>query len=151
MGSNGETLPASMLFACEMNTVRSAMAEAIMKQLYGQSVLVDSVGVHKGKPDPFAIAVMKEIGIDLSRHRPKTFAELDAGSFDLVVSLSPVAHHRAIDLTLTQSIETEYWPCFDVTAAAGNREQILDAYRQVRDHLVMRIKQRFSAADAIEV
>ena len=132
-----------MLFACSMNAVRSPMAEAILKHLAGKRVYVDSAGVRPGELDPFAVAVMDEIGIDLKRHRPKTFADLNDSSFDVVVSLAPEAHHRALEMTRTMAIDAEYWPTLDPTATMGSREQILDAYRSVRDSLFARIKQRF--------
>jgi protein-tyrosine-phosphatase len=86
---------------------------------------------------------MEELGLDLSRHRPLTFEDLDDGYFDLVVTLAPEAHHRALELTRTSAVEVEYWPTFDATAAAGSRDQILDAYRGVRDGLARRIRERF--------
>jgi protein-tyrosine-phosphatase len=141
-------LPKAVLFACSMNAVRSPMAEAILKHLAGKRVYVDSVGVRSGELDAFAVTVMDEIGIDLARHRPKTFADLQDSSFDIVISLAPEAHHQALEMTRTQAIEAEYWPTLDPTAAAGSREQILDAYRQVRDGLFQRIKQRFAIPGA---
>ena len=136
-------LPNAVLFACSMNAVRSPMAEAILKHLAGRRIYVDSVGVRPGELDPFAITVMDEIGIDLTRHRPKEFHDLQDTSFDVVISLAPEAHHQALELTRTMAIDAEYWPTMDPTAAVGSREQILDAYRAVRDGLFQRIKQRF--------
>jgi protein-tyrosine-phosphatase len=136
-------LPKAVLFACSMNAVRSPMAEAILKHLAGKRVFVDSVGVRHGDLDAFAVAVMDEIGIDLSRHRPKEFADLHDTSFDVVISLAPEAHHQALEMTRTMAIDAEYWPTLDPTAAAGSREQILDAYRALRDGLFQRIKLRF--------
>ena len=144
-------LATAVLFACQMNAVRSPMAEAILKHLAGRRVYVDSAGVRPGELDPFAVAVMDEIGIDLTRHRPKTFADLQDSSFDVVVSLAPEAHHQALEMTRTQAIEAEYWPTMDPTAAMGSREQILDAYRQVRDGLFQRIKARFPVPGAPQV
>jgi protein-tyrosine-phosphatase len=137
-------LPSAVLFACQMNAVRSPMAEAILKHLAGKRVYVDSVGVRAGETDPFAVAVMDEIGIDLTRHRPKDFANLQDTSVEVVISLAPEAHHQALELTRTMAIDAEYWPTIDPTAAMGSREQILDAYRAVRDGLFQRIKRRFA-------
>jgi protein-tyrosine-phosphatase len=131
-----------------MNTVRSPMAAALFQQLFGKSVYVASAGVQKGEPDPFAAAAMAEIGIDIARHRPITFEELEdlAGlNFDLIVTLSPPAHHKALELTHNIAADVEYWPTVDPTAAEGNREQRLAAYREVRDHLMERIRMRFGA------
>jgi len=129
-----------------MNSVRSPMAAALLQQLYGTTVHVGSAGVQKGELDPFAVAAMEELGIDIGRHKPITFEELDeleGLNFDLIVTLSPPAHHRALELTRSRAAEVEYWPTADPTVAEGNREQRLDAYRQVRDQLLARIRERF--------
>ena len=136
-------LPSSVLFACTFNSIRSPMAEALLKHLHGRHIYVDSVGVRAEEIDPFAVAVMDEIGIDISKHRTKTFEELEDTSFDLVVSLSPEAQHSAVELTRTMSCEVEFWPMFDPTAVEGSREEMLGAYRLVRDHLRRRILERF--------
>ena len=140
--------PGSVLFACNFNAVRSPIAEAITKKLFGQIVYVDSAGVKCGVLDPFAVVVMGEIAIDLSRHRPKTFNDLLDGSYDLIVSLAPQAHHRAVEMTRTMACEVEYWNTFDPTIVEGNRESRLEAYRNVRDDLARRITHRFSAGPA---
>jgi protein-tyrosine-phosphatase len=122
------------------------MAAALFGHLFGRSTYVGSAGVRKGELDPFAVAAMDDIGLDIAKHRPMTFEELDdleGLNFDLIVTLSPEAHHRALELTRTLAADVEYWPTGDPTLATGNREQRLDAYRQVRDHLMQRIKARF--------
>lgn len=141
-----DDLPHAVLFACGMNSVRSPMAEGIMKFLFGRQVYVDSVGVRKQEVDPFTVAVMDEIGIDLSRHYPKTFDDLDDDSYDLVITLAPDAQHRAIEMTRSMACEVEFWATFDPSIVEGNRETRLDAYRQVRDKLMKRITERFSPA-----
>jgi protein-tyrosine-phosphatase len=140
--------PGSVLFACTMNAVRSPMAEAIAKHLYGRHIYVDSAGVRKDGVNGFAVAVMDEIGIDLSRHRPKSFDELEDSSFDLVISLSPEAQHRAVEMTRTMSCELEFWNTFDPTMVEGSRETVLEAYRGVRDQLLARIEARFGEVRA---
>lgn len=135
--------PTSVLFACTQNAIRSPMAEAILKHFQGHRVFVDSAGVRIGELDPFAVAVMEELGIDLSRHRPKAFDDLENDSFDLVVTLSPEAHHRAIEMTRTTAFDVEFWPTFDPTLIEGNRDTRLEAFRQVRDALMQRIQDRF--------
>ncbi len=139
-------LPASVLFACTLNAVRSPMAAAILRHLAGQRVYVASAGVRAGVADGFVAAVMDEIGIDVSQHTPNTLADLHDTSFDLIITLSPEAHHQALELTRTMAVEVEYWPTFDasVMQGQGSREQILDAYRDVRDRLFRRIKDRFA-------
>lgn len=137
--------PKAVLFACTMNVIRSPMAAAILRHLAGARIYVESAGVRAGEPDPFVQEVMNEIGIDLSRHRPRTLRELDDTTFDLIITLSPEAHHQALELTRTMAVDVEYWPTLDVSLVAevGNRAQILEAYRSVRDSLFNRIKERF--------
>lgn len=141
-------LPGSVLFACSMNAIRSPMAEAILKALHGRRMFVDSVGVRRGERDPLAVEVLDEIGIDLSRHRPKTFDELEDGFFDLVVTLSPEAHHRALELTRETACEVEFWRVPDPSLVEGTREQRLEAYRALRDFLLARIRSRFPPPEA---
>ena len=139
------TLPGSVLFCCTMNSIRSPMAEAILKHRHGRRIYIDSAGVRRGELDPFAVQVLDEIGVDLSRHRPKTFDDLMDEAADLVISLSPQAHHRALELTRTNACEVEFWPTLDPTIIEGNRDTRLDAFRQVRDQLAKRIDDRFPA------
>jgi len=134
----------SVLFACTYNAIRSPMAEALARRLIGQRVFVDSAGVRDGEINPFAIAVMGEVGIDLTRHRCKTFDELEDTSFDLVISLSPEAHHRAIEMVRTMACDVEFWPTHDPTLVEGSRDVMLDAYRRVRDALELRLRRRFA-------
>lgn len=138
-------LPSSILFACNRNTIRSPMAEALMKHLLGHLVYVDSVGVRllADEVDPFAISALAEIGLDVSRHKPKTFDDLADQSIDLIVTFTPQAQHRAVELTRTISCEIEYWPMADPTIVEGNRETRLAAYRELRDEIFERIKTRF--------
>jgi protein-tyrosine-phosphatase len=136
-------LPGSVLFACTHNAIRSPMAEALMKYLHGARVYVDSVGVRPTEVDPFAVAVLDEIGIDLSRHRPKHFDDLQDDYFDLVISLSPEAQHRAVELTRSSSCEIEFWPTMEPSLVEGSREVRLDAYRALRDDLLARLRRRF--------
>jgi len=139
-------LPQSVLFACTQNAVRSPMAEGYLKHLHGTRIFVDSVGMREMEVDPFAVEVMRELGIDISRHRPKVFDALRDASFDTVLTLSPEAHHHAIELTRVMACEVAYWPTFDPTIVEGSREVRLAAYREVRDHLIARIKERFPPA-----
>ncbi|MEQ9329204.1 MAG: arsenate reductase ArsC [Rhodospirillales bacterium] len=144
-------IPGAVLFACTMNAIRSPMAEAIMKHLHGKRVFVDSVGVRATTEiDGFAVAVMDEIGIDLSRHHAKTFDDLAESSFDYVITLSPEAQHRAVEMTRTMACEVLFWNTFDpsVLPEDARREDKLDAYRMVRDQLTARIKQAFPLAPA---
>jgi len=138
--------PHAVLFACGLNSVRSPMAAALLKRMLGSSLYVGSAGVRKGELDPFAVAVMDELGIDIAAHRPITFEELEdleGLNFDLIVTLAPEAHHKALELTRTMAADVEYWPTPDPTAIEGTREQRMDAYREVRDQLMRRIKARF--------
>jgi protein-tyrosine-phosphatase len=140
--------PRAVLFACGQNSVRSPMAAALLRQMQGGALTVASAGVRKGELDGFAVAAMAEIGIDIAEHQPMTFEELedwDGLEFDLIVTLAPEAHHKALELTHRLTAAVEYWPTADPTDAEGNREQRLDAYRAVRDQLMARIHARFAA------
>src|SRR6185312_15251453 len=141
--SERSSRPHAVLLACGMNAVRSPMAAGLLREMFGTNVYVGSAGVQKGELDPFAVAAMEEIGIDISRHKPMTFEELDeleGLNFDLIVTLSPEAHHRALELTRTSAVDVEYWPTVDPIDTEGSREQKLEAYRAVRDQLLNRIR-----------
>jgi protein-tyrosine-phosphatase len=136
-------LPGSVLFACTLNAIRSPMAEALLKHFHGSRIYVQSVGVRTSVVDSFAIAVMDEMGIDISRHRRRSFDDLEDDSFDLIISLSPEAQHRAVEMTRHMACEVEFWNTFDPSVVEGSREVRLDAYREVRDSLTRRILERF--------
>jgi protein-tyrosine-phosphatase len=145
---NPPSQPRAVLFACGQNSVRSPMAAALARQMLPASLQVGSAGVRKGELDPFAVAAMAEAGIDIADHQPITFEELedwDGLDFDLIVTLAPEAHHKALELTHRLAAAVEYWPTEDPTVIEGNREQRLDAYRAVRDQLMARIRTRFAA------
>jgi len=143
--------PQAVLFACGLNSVRSPMAASLLRAMFPQALYVKSAGVRKGELDPFAVAVMAELGQDISTHKPITFEELDDWeglNFDLIITLSPEAHHKALELTRTLAADVEYWPTHDPTGTDGNREQKLAAYREVCDILLLRIRKRFTRAGA---
>ena len=143
--------PQAVLFACGLNSVRSPMAERLLQQMFPQSLYVKSAGVRKGELDPFAVAVMAELGQDISGNKPTTFEEIDdweGVNFDLIITLSPEAHPKALEMTRTLAAEVEYWPTPDPSAMEGNRAQKLQAYREVCDGLSIRIRRRFSNAGA---
>lgn len=127
--------PRSVLFVCSENALRSPMAEAMVKAFYGDRIYVDSIGVRDGALDPLAVTVMEEIGIDISRHQPKRLADLLDTSFDMIVTLSPEAHHQAMDLMRAEAGEVAFWPTYDPSVVEGNRDARLAAYRDVRDTL----------------
>jgi len=144
-------LPSAVLFCCTMNSVRSPMAESILKFLHGHRIYVDSVGVRNIDIDGFAIAVMDEIGIDLTRHNAKTFDDLEDAYFDLVIPLSPEAQHRAVEMTRVMAVDIEFWNTFDPSIVESeNREAKLDAYRMVRDQLMEKIKARFPLSSVVD-
>jgi len=122
------------------------MAEGYLKFLHGNRVYVDSVGVRAREVDGFAIAAMAEIGIDISKHQAKTFDDLQDTTFDMVISLSPEAQHKAVEMTRTMAIEVVFWNTADPSVVEGSREEMLEAYRQVRDQLIARIKEQFPPA-----
>ena len=142
-GAAGD-VPGSVLFACTHNAIRSPMAEALLKFLAGHRVYVDSCGVRPQELDPFAIVVMDEIGIDISRHAPKGFDDLEDDFFDLVISLSPEAQHSAVELTRTMDVAIEFWHMPDPSLVEASREVRLDAYRSLRDDLLRRLRRRFT-------
>tara|TARA_B100001093_G_scaffold189057_1_gene181627 strand:- start:794 stop:1195 length:402 start_codon:yes stop_codon:yes gene_type:complete len=125
------------------------MAEGIMKKLYGIGTYVQSAGVSNDlEIDGFAISVCQEIDVELSRHRSRSFDEMDKlgdalSSFDLIVALSPASQRRALDLTRFFHLEVEYWPIMDPTGLAETRESKLVVYRQTRDQIVERLKNRW--------
>lgn len=140
------SLPHAVLFACNYNAIRSPMAAGLLRLRHGKQIWVDSCGVRPGgEVDPFMLAVMDEACADLTKHKPKTFDDLEDLSFDLIVSLTPEAHHRALEFTRTLAVEVEYWPTYDPSLAQGGREQRLEEYRAVRKALEARISQRFKA------
>ena len=145
--------PQAVLFACGMNSVRSPMAASLLHDMFPRAIYVGSAGVRKGELDPFAIEVMAEIGHDIKKHKPMTFEELEDWeglNFDLIVTLSPEAHHKALELTRTLAADVEYWPTADPVAVEGSREQRLAAYRGVRDGLLARIIARFGGVKPAE-
>jgi protein-tyrosine-phosphatase len=141
----GDKLPGAVLFMCGMNSIRSPIAEAIARHYLPKSVYIASAGVRRGERDPFVDAVLDEIGLSLGRHQPHLLDDLEDDYFDLIVTLAPEAHHKALDLTRSWSADVEYWPMPDPTVVTGTREQILDAYRGVRDHISKLIHSRLVA------
>ena len=138
-------MPGAILFMCGMNAIRSPMAEALARAALPKGVYVNSAGVRKGDPDPFVGAVLSEIGLEPPKRQPQTLEELEDDFFDLIVTLAPEAHHQALELARHNAVEVVYWPTPDPTAATGTREQILGAYREVREHLSRLITARIVA------
>ena len=138
-----QILPSAVLFCCSMNEIRSAMAEGIMKQFHGWQVFVDSVGVRQGGLDPLMVEVMREIGVDMARHRPKTFDNLTDDSFDMAIALSSEAQVSAAELTRYVHCELRLWNITDPSLSEGSRDARLAAYRQARDQIQQRILDLF--------
>jgi protein-tyrosine-phosphatase len=137
-------LPQAVLFVCNFNAIRSVMAQGLMLRRFAKVVWVESCGVRGGgERDALTTVVMDELGVDVSRHRPRTFADLDDASFDLIITLTPEAHHRALEFTRAMAVEVEYWPTLDPSQATGSRDQRLEEYRMVRAMLDQRIEKRF--------
>ena len=143
------TKESAILFACTMNAVRSPMAAAMLRHL-ARGLYIESAGVKAGELDPLAVEAMGEIGLAIGKHKPRRFEDLEDGSFDLVITLSPEAQHKAVELTRMAATRVEYWPTMDPTAVEGSREQRLAAYRVIRDQLMQRLKQRFQASTAAD-
>ena len=142
-GAGARARPQSVLFACTYNAIRSPMAEALAKHFFGRQIYFASAGLRSGELDGFAVAVMDELGVGIAKHKPQTFEDLEDASFDLIVTLSPEAHHKALEFTRTLAVDVVYWPTIDPTAVQGSREAILGAYRGVRDSLQKRIMEAF--------
>jgi len=140
-------VPGSVLFVCSENALRSPMAEAMVKIFFGDRVYVDSIGVREGDLDPMAVAVMQELDIDISGHRPKRLDDLLDTSFDVIVTLSPEAHHKALDMMRNEAVEVVFWPTYDPSIVEGSREVRLAAYRDVRDTLKALIEEMFKERD----
>ena len=144
-------LPSAVLFACNMNSIRSPMAEGLLKFLQGDRIFIDSVGVRPREIDGFSVAVMDEMGIDISKHNAKSFDDLEDSYFDLVIPLSPEAQHKALEMTRVMACDVEFWNTFDPSLIESeNRETILESYRQVRDQLLARLKARFPQVRAAD-
>lgn len=142
--AGSDKLPGAILFMCGQNVIRSPMAEAIARVLLPPTTYVASAGIRRGEVDPFVEATLDEIGLTLGRHQPKTLEDLEDDYFDLIITLAPEAHHAALDLTRSMAVDVIYWPTPDPTVATGTREQILSAYRDVRDHLKTLIEKRLA-------
>ncbi|HEX2146494.1 MAG TPA: low molecular weight phosphatase family protein [Pseudorhizobium sp.] len=136
--------PGAVLFMCGWNAIRSPMAEVIAKRILPPDIYVQSAGVRSGERDPFVDAVLDEVGLSIGKHQPRTLDDLEDDFFDLIITLTPEAHHAALELTRSNALAVVYWPTFDPTAVTGTREQRLDAYRQVRDFLWKRVEEHFS-------
>jgi len=138
--------PGSVLFVCNLNAVRSPMAAGLLARRFGRTVWVRSCGVRPGEAvDPLAVEVMDELGVAIDDHRPTAFADLDDDNFDVVITLTPEAHHYVLDRMRTSAAEVEYWPTLDPTEDDGTRARRLETYRTVRDALDARIARRFIA------
>ncbi len=143
MPETAKAIPRSVLFMCGMNSVRSPVAEQLARHMLPGTTFVASAGVRAGERDPFVDKVLAEEGLTLGERLPHTIDELEDDYFDLIVTLSPQAHHVALELTRSMAVEVEYWPTPDPTTVTGSREQIIAAYRDMRDRLKARIARRF--------
>ncbi|QWW68330.1 low molecular weight phosphatase family protein [Rhizobium sp. WYJ-E13] len=141
--------PGAILFMCGLNVIRSPMAEVIARSILPANTYIRSAGVRAGERDPFVDVVLEEIGLSLGRRLPQTLEELEDDYFDLIITLSPQAHHAALELTRSSAVDVVYWPTMDPTVATGTREQILDSYREVRDHLAGLIESRLLKRNGI--
>ena len=141
-GEHSNKAPGAILFMCGLNAIRSPMAEAIARHMLPQGTYIASAGVRAGERNPFVDVVLAEIGLSLGRRQPQTLEELEDDFFDIIITLSPEAHHTALELTRANAIEVIYWPTMDPSATDGTRGQVLDAYREVRDYLLGLIESR---------
>ena len=142
--------PKSILFMCGHNVIRSPMAEVIARATISNDVFIASAGVSAGERDPFVEVVLNEKNLTLGNQTPQTLDELEDKFFDLIVTLSPEAHHAALELTRTMPVEVEYWPTFDPSGEGETREQKIEAYRAVRDALEAQIHSRFGPNELLK-
>ncbi len=149
MGDPVPIRPTSVLFCCDYNSVRSPMAEGMMKKFYGTRIYVQSAGVkHEQEVDGFSVAVCGEIDVTIGRHRARSFEEMEEwgdqiDAYDLIVALSPASLRKAQEYTRFHAIDVEYWQIFDPTGLGETRDEKLAAYRQTRDQIRTRILDRF--------
>lgn len=146
--SEKRSLPGSILFLCGMNAIRSPMAELLARRLLPKGVFIASAGIRPGERDPFVDAVLEEEGLSLGDRRPRQLDELEDSYFDLIVTLAPEAHHAALELTRSSAVDVEYWPTADPTTVTGSRDQILKAYRDIRDRIDENIRHRFGVSSS---
>jgi len=139
-----QSRPNSVLYVCGMNAIRSPMAEFLTKKRFGEKIFTQSAGVRAGQADGFMQQVMDEVGVNMSAHTPVMLEEIEDNFFDLIITLSPEAHHRTLQWASAQATEVEYWPTMDPSTVAGSRQQVVDAYRATRDSLEKRIHHRFN-------
>ena len=138
------SLPGTVLFACTHNMIRSPIAEGLTKAMFPNTIFVDSCGIYAGVPDGFVITVMEEVGIDMSAHKPKSFADLDDEYFDLIICFSQESYDIAKDFAQGKSTDIAYWPVFDAALASDVRKERLAAYRQVREIISEKLKEQFN-------
>jgi len=141
--------PGAILFMCGQNAIRSPMAEVIARSILPANTYIRSAGVRAGERDPFVDVVLDEIGLSLGRRQPQTLEELEDDYFDLIITLSPQAHHAALELTRSSAVDVVYWPTMDPTVTIGTREQILESYREVRDYLAELVESRLLKRNGI--
>ncbi len=144
LSADPESDPSSILFMCGMNAIRSPMAERLAGKYLPKGTYLASAGVRQSERDPFVDVVLEEVGLDLGRRQPQTIDDLEDDYFDLIITLAPEAHHRALEMTRSSAVDVVYWPTPDPTVATGTRNQILDAYRDVRNHIDTLLKRRFA-------
>lgn len=142
----GERPPGAILFVCGMNAIRSPMAELLARSMMPRGIYIASAGVRPGKRDPFVDVVLAELGLDLGNRQPQMLDDLEDDFFDLIVTLAPEAHHRALDMNRANATDVVYWPMPDPTIATGTRDQIVSAYRDVRDRIARTLAERIPGA-----
>lgn len=136
-------MPKSVLFVCNMNQIRSPMAEFLTKELFGDKIYAQSAGIYAGDEDGFMQAVMEERGIDATSHEPETLQQLEDSYVDLVITLTSQAHEGTVEFFKNQPVDIEFWETENPSIAVGKRDIVLAAYRKTREQLEARIKVRF--------
>lgn len=131
---------ASVLFVCTLNSVRSPIAEGLARQILDRTVYIESAGLTRSERDGFTLAVLREIGIDLSPDAHRTLNDVGLEGFDVVVTLSSEANAVVSERLRSTAVTHLNWPVDDPTQAGGARDTRLAAYRAVRDQIRARIK-----------
>lgn len=127
-----------ILFLCGANAARGQMAEGLARQLFGDAVEVASAGSMPSTPDPLAVSVMAERGIDIGSQEAEAVPDPDLARFDLVITLCA----DAVGPVLPGKARRLHWPIVDPAGVDPARapEQALAAYRSARDQILQRLK-----------
>ena len=135
--------PKSVLFVCTLNSIRSPMAEGLMKQRYSSDIYIQSCGLEAGEFNDLMVAVMKEKGIDMSAHSSRTLESLSDTSFDVAIAFTEDVAGALKAVFDDSDTDIELWPTPDPTADAMDVRAMMNNFRAVRDTIEARIVRKF--------